>query len=159
MNLCTSYEPDFTPNNGISLGIVIFFFNFESALPKYAMSFENSASAIYVEGPGSVYRVSSGHLTFSSSGGATCALNCRQFGYAEISGRTVNFSGTPSYAAATVLAAEFGFCRLTALSFTGASAGKRYDVSRKAMIFTNSASDTYLPGTASGSSSADGLYV
>ena len=124
-----------------------------------SISFENSASAIYVEGSGSVYRVSSGHLTFSSSGGATCALNCRQFGYAEISGRTVNFSGTPSYAAATVLAAEFGFCRLTALSFTGASAGKRYDVSRKAMIFTNSASDTYLPGTASGSSSADGLYV
>lgn len=76
-------------------------------------------------------------------------------------GVTITLVGTPAFSSAFCLTTTLGlvFFSATNATFTGSATGVRYVVSGNAVVSTNGAGSTYLPGNSAGSTATGGQYI
>lgn len=72
---------------------------------------------------------------------------------------TVTISGTPNFSVAFVQAFNAGTIDLTAMTFSGAATGKRYDATLNGVINTNGGGANFFPGNAAGTTASGGQYA
>jgi hypothetical protein len=96
---------------------------------------------------------------YTISGAAAVHAYSTYGGNVTASGRTVTISGTPNFSTAFARSLLLGTLNLASMTFSGSATGKRYDAASNAVIYTNGASTTYLPGDAAGTTATGGLYV
>lgn len=105
---------------------------------------------------------------YAIDGGAQSHITVLQGGKVRL-GRggattTITLTGTPNFSSAFVRAGEGPSALVCAVStgqpvFVGGATGSRYSVSTNAVINTNAAGSTYLPGNADGTELTGGRYV
>lgn len=101
--------------------------------------------------------VATGPLTFS--GNAAGAIYAGTGGRAEVRGRAVTLSGTPSFSNGFAFAQIGGSILLDGCTFSGTATGPRYAVATNSTIFVNAAGASYLPGNAAGTNDGTGAYA
>ncbi|MGI4943638.1 MAG: hypothetical protein ACRYHQ_24250 [Janthinobacterium lividum] len=74
-------------------------------------------------------------------------------------GQSVVFSSTPTYSSAFLLAQSLGDIQWISMTFTGSANGSRYNVSQNALISTNGAAVTSVPGSSVGATASGGQYL
>lgn len=73
-------------------------------------------------------------------------------------GSTFTLTGTPAFASAFVDITSTAYCRLTSVTFSGSATGKRFNVIDNAVINTNGAGPSALPGDSAGTEATGGRY-
>jgi hypothetical protein len=100
----------------------------------------------------------SGNYTISGSSGTAHVVVNGTVTYGP--GITVTLTGTPSFAAAFVIASNLGLIFANALTtFSGAATGPRYLAVNNGVIFTAGGGASYFPGSSVGSVSVGGVYA
>jgi len=72
---------------------------------------------------------------------------------------TVTLTGTPAFSSGFIDAATLAQATVAGMSFSGSATGPRYAVASNAIINTNGAGASYLPGSTVGSTATGGLYL
>ncbi|MEQ1942181.1 DUF2793 domain-containing protein [Mesorhizobium sp. VNQ89] len=111
-------------------------------------------SCITVQGSGS-YVLSDADFTLDADIGAL--IRAIDQGGMQIFGNTIAM-GTRTVAT-TIEARNLGFVEVNSVTFTGTVTGKRYDVGNNALINTNGAGASYIPGTVAGDAWNGGVYA
>ena len=106
----------------------------------------------------------SGKLRLASdyriSGNATAHILAEESGSsARGELRTITLVGTPAFSLAFAVAQDCASVVVPSMTFTGAATGSRYSVRGNAVIQTNGAGLTYLPGNAVGTTASGGEYA
>ena len=96
---------------------------------------------------------------YTISGNAAVHWLAAQSGEILVAGATVTLSGTPAFSSAFASANGLGDIVCPAITFSGSATGQRYIVASNAVVNTNGAGASYLPGNAAGSSSTGGQYI
>jgi hypothetical protein len=91
-------------------------------------------------------------------GGAASHFNMGLNGVIRVQGKTVSLSGTPAFSTAFAQGSTGGMAVLVGSTFSGAAAGKRYEVSVNAALYT-AQGDTFLPGDVAGTTATGGQYA
>lgn len=95
---------------------------------------------------------------YSITAGATIHLTASGAGIVRLQAITVTLTGTPNFATAFAYSLRLGAMFLTGDTFSGGATGPRYLVAENAIITTNGAGATYLPGNAAGTVLTGGQY-
>ncbi|MBL8577457.1 MAG: DUF2793 domain-containing protein [Mesorhizobium sp.] len=111
-------------------------------------------SCITVQGSGS-YVLSDASFTLDADVG--CLVRAIDQGGIQIFGNTIAM-GTRTVMT-TIEARNLGFVEVNSVTFTGTVTGKRYDVGNNALINTNGAGASYIPGNVAGDAWAGGAYA
>jgi len=96
---------------------------------------------------------------YTISGNAAVHWLAAQSGEILVAGATVTLSGTPAFSSAFASANGLGDIVCPAITFSGSATGQRYIVASNAVVNTNGAGASYLPGNAAGSPSTGGQYI
>ena len=76
-----------------------------------------------------------------------------------VPGGTITLTGTPVFSGSFAECDSVAEISAIGITFSGSATGVRYSVSANAVINTNGAGATYLPGNSSGSSATGGQYI
>jgi len=74
-------------------------------------------------------------------------------------GRTITLTGTPAWGTAGFECAQAGVVDLRAVTFSGAAAGKRYNVVSNGIIDTGGGGATFIPGNSAGTVATGGVHI
>jgi hypothetical protein len=96
--------------------------------------------------------------SYAISGGGLGHVLAASGGFVFTERLTVTLTGTPAFSAAYANALSLGGYIADIMTFSGSATGKRYNVALNAIINTTTASATYFPGNASGTSATGGQY-
>jgi hypothetical protein len=99
----------------------------------------------------------SGNVTISA--GAVFHWLAKNNGVLSVSNNTITLTGTPAFSGSFALAQNGGIIECDSITFSGSATGKRYDVIGNAVINTNGAGASYLPGNSAGTTGTGGQYV
>ena len=111
---------------------------------------------IYVSAPGLLSVASPG---YTITGGASYHILVDPNGTLICDGRTVTITGTPAFPNGFCVCVN-GTALIRSNTYSGATTGKRYDVSLNGAINTLSAANpTYFPGSVAGTATTGGQYV
>jgi hypothetical protein len=96
---------------------------------------------------------------YTISGNAANHTSLTGFCMLRIQNRTVTLTGTPAFGSRFLNAQGLSYALVTANTYSGSATGQRYNVSMNAVIFTNGAGATYLPGNSAGAAATGGQYL
>ena len=95
---------------------------------------------------------------YSITGGALYHLLAYN-GFFGAYGRTITLTGTPAWGTAGFECAQAGVADLRAVTFSGAAAGKRYNVVSNGIIDTGGGGATFIPGNSAGTVATGGVHI
>ncbi len=122
----------------------------------------SQGSHIYTQASGSIATQGLASTTgqgYTITGGAQTHISCQDGGYVTVVDAPIILSGTPAFSVA------FAFCSTGAQigiwgnTFTGSATGTKYILSANAVINTEGAASSYLPGSVAGTTASGGQYV
>ena len=96
---------------------------------------------------------------YSITGGAGYHLYTAIGGRIDCNVLTCTLTGTPAFANAFAYAGLNAVTRVVSVTFSGSATGKRYEAVTNGVIDVAGAGATYLPGNASGTVDATGVYA
>ena len=96
--------------------------------------------------------------SYTISSGASHHWRSDDMGLIFTATSTVTLTGTPNFTSSFAQADRNSLVSCYSISFVGSATGKRYHSNGVSNIFTNGASDTYLPGDIAGTFSNNGVY-
>jgi hypothetical protein len=96
---------------------------------------------------------------YSITGSATIHIGAGRGGLVGVYGRTLTLTGTPAFAGGFANVASLGNILIGSCTFTGSATGPRYYLASNAVIDTQGAGASYLPGNSAGSAATGGQYV
>ncbi|MFN7054348.1 DUF2793 domain-containing protein [Hyphomonas sp.] len=97
--------------------------------------------------------------SYQITGGALVHYSAALNGNIRIQNTSVTLTGTPAFTTAFAFGLLGGCISVNGNTYTGAATGSRYVLSGNAVINTNSAGASFLPGNAAGSAASGGQYL
>lgn len=97
---------------------------------------------------------------YSISGGAASHVYAANNGFVNLAGRTVTVSGSPAWSSSFVDINRGAVLQAQSMTFSGtASTGQRYFIWANGVVYINSVSTTYFPGSIAGVIQTGGQYL
>lgn len=93
---------------------------------------------------------------YTINGAAPSHINCKTNGIFLCISETVTITGTPAFSTAFAIAADGAQLDVEGNTYSGSATGTRFAVSNNAVINTNGAGATYLPGNGAGTGTNSG---
>lgn len=116
-----------------------------------------SCSTYHIEATNGGWLQSTG--SYAISGSSPKHITCTVLSRVVLAGGTITLTGTPAFSDAFVRCTAVSAVQVQTSVFSGSATGARYRVESNAVVDTGGAGATYLPGNASGTVDATGVYA
>jgi hypothetical protein len=121
------------------------------------INFTASAGGSHIQVGAGQTAVAMGNYTIT--GGSLTHLHAMDGGHIRVQNKTITITGTPGLTNGVATATRNGSIVLTGNAWSGATSGARYNASMCGTVFTGTAKQTTLPGSANGVLATGGQYA